>query len=323
MAELGFLLDGFPPAPATTAQAHAAEKGGARTLWIACHLFQREPATLAAIALSATRRIRVGLMAVSPYAVHPVFAAMAAATLAELFPDRVVLSLGVGAPADLRGAGIASPRPLRTMREAIEICRALLAGEAVEYAGEIFKIEGRRLINADRAMPVLLAAAGPQMLALAGAAADGVIISGGTSVPFVRWCLDQVDRGASSNGGRACRKVGIVYGHVAPQQSDALQRSRRVLGFILRGEHHARNLDMAGLKLDQIALRESCARNDWQSVENLVTDDVVRLHTISGTAAQARARLAAYRGIGLDEIVIAGPTEPDDIRNTLEQLGQK
>ncbi len=57
--------------------------------------------------------------------------------------------------------------------------------------------------------------------------------------------------------------------------------------------------------------------------ESLVTDDVVRGHTISGTAAQARTRLAAYRDIGLDEIVIAGPTEPGDIRNTLEQLGQK
>jgi 5,10-methylenetetrahydromethanopterin reductase len=323
MAELGFLLDGFPPAPAITAQAQAAEVGGAQTLWIACHLFQREPATLAAIALSATKRIRVGLMAISPYAVHPVFAAMAAATLAELFPGRVVLSLGVGAPADLKGAGIASPRPLRTMREALEICRALVAGQAVEYAGEVFEIEGRRLINGGKAMPVLLAAAGPQMLALAGAAADGVIISGGTSVPFVRWCLDQVDRAASSSGGRACRKVGIVYGHIAQLESDALQRSRRVLGFILRGEHHARNLDMAGLKLDQVALREACAGNDWQSVESLIADDIVRGHTISGTAAQARTRLAAYRSIGLDEIVIAGPTEPSDIRNTLEQLGQK
>jgi 5,10-methylenetetrahydromethanopterin reductase len=96
-----------------------------------------------------------------------------------------------------------------------------------------------------------------------------------------------------------------------------------VLGFILRGEHHARNLDMAGLELDQVVLREACARNDWQSVECLVTDDIVRGHTISGTAAQARTRLAGYRDIGLDEIVIAGPTEPGDIRNTLEQLSQK
>ena len=117
--------------------------------------------------------------------------------------------------------------------------------------------------------------------------------------------------------------MGIVYGHVAEREDDALQRSRRVLGFILRGEHHARNLDMVGLKLDQAALREACACNDWQTVESLVTDDVVRHHTISGTAAQARARLAAYRSIGLDEIVIAGPTEPGDIRNSLEQLGQK
>ena len=62
-------------------------------------------------------------MAISPYAVHPVYAAMAAATLDEYFPGRVALCLGVGAPKDLEAAGIATPQPVDTLREAIAVTR--------------------------------------------------------------------------------------------------------------------------------------------------------------------------------------------------------
>ena len=79
----------------------AGENGGATANWIANHLFQRDPITLAAMSLTQTKRMRVTLMAISPLTVHPVQAAMAAATLDEFFPGRVSLCLGIGAPADL------------------------------------------------------------------------------------------------------------------------------------------------------------------------------------------------------------------------------
>jgi len=47
-------------------------------------------------------------------------------------------------------------------------------------------------------------------------------------------------------------------------------------------------------------------REDWAAAERLVGDDVVRRHTASGTPAQVRERLAAYRAAGLDEIVLGG-----------------
>src|SRR4029077_3490610 len=118
-------------------QAQAAEEGGASTLWIACHLYLRDPVTTAALALGATTRIKIALMAMSPYSVHPVFIAMAAASLDEMYPGRVILCLGVGAPADLEAAGIESPRPLATIGEAVRICRSLFAGEMVDFQGQV------------------------------------------------------------------------------------------------------------------------------------------------------------------------------------------
>ena len=309
MSDFGVSVDGFTPATAVADQARAAEAGGARTLWIATHLFLRDPVAMAGAALAATSALRVGLMAMSPYSIHPVYAAMAAATLAELYPGRVVLSLGVGAPADLAAAAIDAPRPVGTLRESIAVCRALFAGET-SAGGAEFRIEGRGLANAPCDVPIVLAASGPKMLALAGEAADGVLISGAVSVPFLRWCLDQVGDGA--NGG-AVTNYGLVYTKIADPGGEATRMLRRTLGFILRGGHHARNLSLAGVELDQSALRTAYAAEDWDAVDRLIGADVVGAHAACGDAETVRARLDDYRAAGLDEIVLAGLTEPEEI----------
>ena len=54
------------------------------------------------------------------------------------------------------------------------------------------------LAGGRRAVPIVLAASGPQMLELAGASGDGVLVSAGASVQFVRWCLAHVVRGGDS-----------------------------------------------------------------------------------------------------------------------------
>src|SRR5262245_54410302 len=208
MTEFGISMEGRVPLADIPAQARAAEYGGASTLWIACHLYLRDPITMSALALGATKHIKIALMAMSPYSTHPVFIAMAAASLDEMYPGRVILCLGAGAPADLRAAGIDSPRPLRTLRESVEICRSLLAVEMTEHSGEIFKVAGRRLVNGKRDVPIVLAASRPNMLALAGRITDGVLISAATSPPFVQACIAHAAKGAEA---RPFRRLGIVY----------------------------------------------------------------------------------------------------------------
>lgn len=310
-------LDGRETPDEARACARFAEAAGAPRLWIACHLFQRDPAVIGALVLAATQRLGVSLMAVSPYAIHPVYAAMAAATLEEAFPGRVELCFGAGAPKDLEAAGLAAVEPLASLGEAIEIARRLFAGERVRFDGRRYRLTGRALLNAPRAIPIWLAASGPRMLALAGAAADGVLISGGTAPEFVRWSLDHV-RASEAATGRQVRKASLVYTAVAPDPAAAYQALRRRLAFVLRGAHHARNLALAGSSLDQAALADAYAREDWARVDALTTDDVVRRHTASGTPADARARFAAYRAIGgLDEIVIAGVADADALEHAL------
>jgi 5,10-methylenetetrahydromethanopterin reductase len=281
----------------------AGEIGGASAIWIANHLFQRDPITLAAMSLGQTKRMRVTLMAMSPLTMHPVQAAMAAATLDELFPGRVTLCLGLGAPADLKSVGLRAARPLRVMREALELARALLAGEEVQVDGESFHVHGRRLATGRRSVPLVLAASGPRMLELAGAEADGVLISAGASVEFVRQSIEHVHQAAK---GRPVRTHAVVYAAVDEDETLAHDRLRRVLAILLRGSHHAANLERGGTVLDQSALNEAVGAENWASAEALITDDIVRRHAASGRPEQVQRRFAAYHATGLDEIVVSG-----------------
>jgi len=314
MAEFGIAMDGRAPVADIPAQARAAEVGGASTLWIACHLYLRDPITMAALALGATRRIKIALMAMSPYSVHPVFIAMAAATLEEAYPGRVILCLGVGAPADLKAAGIGAPRPIKTIAEAVEICRSLLAGEMTEFKGQVFQVSGRRLASGARNVPIVLAASRPNMLKLAGRATDGVLISAATSPPFVKACLAQA---AEAAGSRPFRKLGIVYTRLGATEREGIDPIRRPIGFVLRGAHHAENIRLSGARLDQAALAAAYAAENWREVDRLVSDDVVRLHAACGTPAQVKARLEEYRAFGLDEVIIGGMDDVPSINAAL------
>jgi len=294
-AVFGVAIDGRASIADIPAQARAAEEGGASTLWIACHLFLRDPVTMAALALGATKRIKVALMAMSPYSVHPVYIAMAAASLDEMHPGRVILCLGTGAPVDLAAAGIESAQPLLAIGEAVKICRSLFAGEMADFHGSIFKVAGRRLANAPRGIPIVIAASRANMLKLAGRETDGVLISAATSPEFVKACLKL------AGTARPIRKAGIVYTRLGDPGA-----MRRLLGFVLRGAHHAENIRLSGSGLDQAALAAAYAAENWREVDRLVSDDVVRRHAACGTPAEVKAKLAEFRAFGLDEVIIGG-----------------
>ena len=315
--DLGIAFVGHEAAAAVAPLARIAEAGGAGSIWLANHLFQRDPVVQAAAALAATKDISCALMAISPYLTHPVQAAMAAASLDEHFPGRVVLSLGTGAPGDLEAAGVERPRPLATLAESLAVARALLAGETIAHDGEVFQVHGRALETGPRPVPLVLAAMGPGMLRLAGETADGVVLSAACSIPFIEASLARVAAGA---GGHRVRRIGLVLASVDAEEARAYDRLRPLLAFILRGAHHKANLEAAGLELDQAALREATATGDWVGAAELIGDEVVAALTASGRPSRVRDSIAAYRAAGLDEVVVTGWRDAEELSAVLEAL---
>jgi 5,10-methylenetetrahydromethanopterin reductase len=318
LSDLSIASDGRDPPTAFLRKVAIGDRAGCARIWVANHLFLRDPVSLGAMALGNSRRLSVALMAMTPYTVHPVQLAMAAATLDEHHPGRVTLCIGSGAPADLASVAIDNAKPLGIVREAARLVRALLAGDPVSHAGERWQVKGRRLVTDPRPVPLAIAASGPKMLEMAGAEADAVLISAGTSVEFVRWSLDHVARGA---GGRPVRRIGLVYASVDEDSGRAHARLRRILSITLRGPHHARNLQLAGNTLDQDRLRAAVAAEDWASAAALISDRIIATHAASGTPSEVAQRLRAYRSAGLDEIVISGVADPEQLEPIIVAAG--
>jgi 5,10-methylenetetrahydromethanopterin reductase len=286
MPSLGVAFDGRNPLPALVEQARAAEAAGADTICVSSHLFLRDPFTVAAAVLAATARVHVTLMAVSPHVMHPVHMAMAAATLDELAPGRVALCVATGAPNDLAAARGGGDRAGAAGRRARG-----LPGRAVPHRGPPAGARPARGPDPAGRQPPARARAGRRPRRWRAA---------------LQRLVGRVRPRLARSRGRRLRRAGLVYASVADREADALGRFRRQLAITLRAPHHAENLRLAGARLDQEAVRRAVAGEDWAAAEALVGDEVVRRHTASGTPAQVRARLDAYRAAGLDELVLGG-----------------
>jgi alkanesulfonate monooxygenase SsuD/methylene tetrahydromethanopterin reductase-like flavin-dependent oxidoreductase (luciferase family) len=115
----------------------------------------------------------------------PLSLAMQAATLAQLSAGRFVLGLGTGGYGPGFWASVGLPdRPITVMREYVTQTRALLAGQTATQTGlgPGLGWPGSASLGLEDLppAPVYLAALGPQMLRLAGEAADGVLLNWAT-----------------------------------------------------------------------------------------------------------------------------------------------
>ncbi|NHA68947.1 LLM class F420-dependent oxidoreductase [Phycicoccus flavus] len=159
-----------------------ADRLGYASVWVAEAYGSDSPTVLAWLAAQ-TERIGLGAGVMQIPARTPAMTAMTAATLDTLSGGRFLLGLGVSGPQVSEGwHGVPFAAPLGRTREYVDIVRAALRREKVEYDGRHFTLPlpdgpGKALrltIHPPRPdLPVYLAAVGPKNLALAGEVADG------------------------------------------------------------------------------------------------------------------------------------------------------
>ena len=136
--------------------------------------------TLAAIA-AATRRIRVGIAVTDMVRRHPAIIAQTLATLSSQFPRRLFLGLGTGDAMNQAPFGLSTEQRYRRLREGLKIIRQLWSSSIdrpQNFKGRFFTLNNAYLQAGQERQsvpPIYLAAFGPKMLQLTGAAADGWI----------------------------------------------------------------------------------------------------------------------------------------------------
>lgn len=305
--QIGIEFDGFDTLGETIDLARRGEEAGAKSVWMAQHMGYREAMMSCMAFASATRRATLIPTAISPWLWPPAPTAMALATLDEAAPGRVGVAVSVGNMLNLAESGIAPEKPVRVIREYVEALRRLWTGEPVTMDGAIFSLKGARL-NFKPSAPLLVyvASTGPQVLALSGKIADGVLLSGGLTLVSTQRCLAHAIEGARSVGRdpASVRKAGFIYFSVSQNGADARADLRTKLAFLFRSRPHAENIRSSGLPIDHEAIIAANARRDLAAAAALLPDEAVDAFAVGGTPRQCREQLERYFAAGLEEPVI-------------------
>lgn len=132
-------------------------------------------------AMQATK-FGLGMISAPGYRYHPAVLAQAAATIGEMFPGRLWLSLGTGEAINEAITGEYWPEKAERnarLRECVDIFRTLFEGETVTHRGRVTVIEAKLYSRPAVPVPLLGAAVTRETAAFCGQWADGLLTTGG------------------------------------------------------------------------------------------------------------------------------------------------
>jgi alkanesulfonate monooxygenase SsuD/methylene tetrahydromethanopterin reductase-like flavin-dependent oxidoreductase (luciferase family) len=188
----------FPPTQAPErlgAVAAAAEASGLPELWVWEDCFSESGIATATAILAATSHVRVGIGLLPVPLRNVALTAMEVATVARLFPGRLVAGVGHGVLEWMSQVGAQVSSPMTLLREYTVALYALLHGETVTTHGRYVHLDGVALDWPPSVVPPLLVGGiRPRTVGLAGELADGLILPGGLSPDDVRDALGHFHR---------------------------------------------------------------------------------------------------------------------------------
>lgn len=316
-------------AAATAALAADAESAGFTAFFVAERA--ADALSVCQSAAAATSRIGIGTAVLNVRPRHPALTAASAAAVDEAAGGRFLLGLGLANPGLNEGMlGLPPVPPVPFMREYVGIVRRVLAGDpdpGPDGPGEpvAHRVRGYRL---DRPpprpdIPILLAAMLPRMLGLAGAVADGVLLSL-TTPATLPGSVDMVAKGAAA-AGRSMRDL-LVACVLPCCLTDDEERSRRtgrelVVGYA-QHPSAARLFAASGFAEELAVAARLLARGDRAGALGSVTDEMVDAFLLRGSPAAVAERLDACRAAGVDlPVLFPVPGDGDwhaAVRHTVE-----
>jgi 5,10-methylenetetrahydromethanopterin reductase len=297
----------FPPETLPD-YARRAEAAGFDELWLWDDCFQAGAFTSAAIALSATHKLKVciGLIPVKAY--NPLFAAMEITTLARAFPGRFYPGFGHGVDSWMAQIGAAAKPTLRALQETVTAVRQLLSGECVTMHSDQVNLEKVQMQLTPAAIPPLyVGAMREKTLQLAGRVGDGTILTSMSSPAYIRWAMEQIRIGTTEAGrpGPGHRVIANIDVKVNPDGRAARAAARQALaGRLPWADIHLIKSGIAN-KVDAFTQKYGA-----EGMAQQMPDEWLDTFSAAGTPEQVANALQRWEETGVDSIVFQ-PLEGD------------
>jgi 5,10-methylenetetrahydromethanopterin reductase len=195
------------------------------------------------------------------------------------------------------------------MRDAVEIVRGVLGGEAYTYKGERWNANVPALEAEARAPrdvpPVYVAATAPKMQVLAGEIGDGCLTPSITTPPFVRYTRENV----AADIDIGCTVVASIH---KTDRNVGRDGAREIAGMYLANKVQNIQgsadtlLDLAGIEQDEIRpIAEAMEQGGRLAAKAKVTDALLdKCCPIAGTPDDCIAAIEEYRLAGCTHVML-------------------
>jgi 5,10-methylenetetrahydromethanopterin reductase len=296
-----------------------------------------------ALAARETDRLGLGTAVANPVTRHPAVTASAAVTLQVASTGRFVLGIGRGDSA-LAHLGRA-PAPVATFERYLAVLRAYLAGDDVSFddlgfdEGVAPPVESLGLANAPATsrlhflpqglptVPLEVAATGPRVLGVAARNADRVLLALGADPQRVRWGIETVRAAGATSVGSFVNVVAHPDVAVARELASggvATFARFSVMHGTVSGPAEPDERDTYAAVHDAYDMTRHTQVGSPQA--GTLTPAFIDRFGIVGTPETCVRRLCELLDLGLDKLIVTGPTlgaDPGEARAALERFASE
>ena len=281
---------------------HCAEKTAKTkpdTVWVPETWGMENFAMLSAV--SARTKSKIGSSIINIYSRSPSLIAMGAATIDTISNQRLTLGLGTSSVPIIQGLhGYRFEKPLRRMKETVEIIRLALSGKKIDYTGEIFSLRGFTLLVKPprQHIPIYIAAINQKMTELTWAIGDGVIF-------YLRPITEMRQTIAKMQKKRTIDVACQLITSVSEDGDLAKERVRKTLAFYISvGEIYRKFLAENGFKKETDNIYQEYLKSGLKSNHEQIPDSMLESLTISGSPQECKKQLRRFYDAGITHPII-------------------
>lgn len=312
--QVGIVFGSLTPPEQIPRGAALAERLGFGEVWFSEDCFFSGGMSGLGQLLSSTTTVPAGLGLASVMTRHPGVHAMELAGLARLHPGRVRAAVGLGNRHWLEQMGLLPDRPLTAVGETFDVLRDLLEGRVVDRTTTAHRLSEVQLSFPPATPPELwIGAVNERALRLAGARADGVLLSVLSSPGYVRWAREVIASGARDAGRAVPRITVFALAAVDPDEDRALDAVREAVGFFVTAEAHTALVTRSALAADVAAALAG------REEPLAVPDAWVRELAVAGPADAVARRIDELLASGADSVGL-WLFPPEELERTMRTL---